>query len=158
MSAAISASQAAPKFRETQLIQPVRDRLADRPRLCGEIRLARFHFIRLQALERPPIRDFISHPHPLRGAHGIGFLTIGQEAKRPSPAHHLEYGLSDEPAVALAPFRIFLKRRGQCVIKHLVLFEHGFGNAGGGFGEDAVHFHEPAPFPKIGGVANETNL
>jgi hypothetical protein len=31
------------------------------------------------------------------------------------------------------------------VIQHTVLFEYGFGNAGGGFGKEAVHFHERHP-------------
>jgi hypothetical protein len=38
-----------------------------------------------------------------------------------------------------------------------VFLEDGFGDAGSGFGEDAVHFHEGAGFLKSGGLANETS-
>jgi hypothetical protein len=40
------------------------------------------------------------------------------------------------------------------VIEHLVFAKDGFGDGGGGLGEDAVHFHEGASFPKAGDVAN----
>ena len=42
------------------------------------------------------------------------------------------------------------------MIENFVLTEDGFGDGGGGLGEDAVHFHKGAPFPNPEWIANET--
>ena len=81
-----------------------------------------------------------------------------RKPERPPPADDFEHGFGDESAVALAPFRVFLEGGGQRVIEHLVLLEHGFGDAGGGFGEDAVHFHGGGTFLKSDAMATNDQL
>ena len=65
-------------------------------------------------------------------------------------------GIGTVRKVALTPFWIFLEGSGKFMIENFVLTEDGFGDGGGGLGEDAVHFHRGTPFPNPEWIANET--
>ena len=110
-----------------------RHRFPDGARLGGQFRLAGLDFRRAGTPIGPPFRQLVAHPHPLRGAKGGGFIGINQESQRAPPTRHFKNGLSDEPAVSLAPSRVGFECLRQRVIQHPMLPENGLGDGGGGF-------------------------
>ena len=136
------------ELRFSELIEPIRNRLADGAWLLRKFLLASKDLRGREAFVFVPFGKLVTHQQPLRGEQGVCFLGIDKERECAAPTGRFKKALGDEITVPLAPFRIRLKGGGELVVEDAVVDQDGLGDLECGGAEVAMEFHKVSNLKK----------